>query len=131
MQRNLRLAYTQDIRSFLGFGNFYQQFIKSFSHLAHPLNDLLKKDKKFIWSGECRKSFDLPKRCFTEKPVPMVPDHSKPFQIQVNSSLFATGEILIQMDTNGDCHLCAYLSKSLTKEQRNYDTGDRKLLAIV
>jgi RNase H-like domain found in reverse transcriptase len=45
--------------------------------------------------------------------------------------LFATGGILTQMDTNGDRHPCAYLSKSLTKEQRNYDTGDRELLAIV
>ena len=35
------------------------------------------------------------------------------------------------MDTNRDCHLCTYLSKSLTKEQRNYGTGDRELLAIV
>jgi RNase H-like domain found in reverse transcriptase len=61
----------------------------------------------------------------------MMPDHSKPFQIQVDSSLFTTGGILSEMDTNGDRHSCAYLSKSLTKEQRNYDTGDRKLLAIV
>jgi RNase H-like domain found in reverse transcriptase len=57
--------------------------------------------------------------------------HSTPFQIQVDSSLFATRGILTQMDTNGDRHPCAYLSKSLTKEQRNYDTGDRELLAIV
>jgi RNase H-like domain found in reverse transcriptase len=61
----------------------------------------------------------------------MMPNHSKPFQIQVDSSLFATGGILSQMDTNGDRHPCAYLSKSLTKEQRNYDTADRELLAIV
>jgi RNase H-like domain found in reverse transcriptase/Integrase zinc binding domain/Integrase core domain len=61
----------------------------------------------------------------------MMPDHSKPFQIQVDSSLFATGGILSQTDANGDRHPCAYLSKSLTKEQRNYDTGDRELLGIV
>jgi RNase H-like domain found in reverse transcriptase len=60
-----------------------------------------------------------------------MPDHSKPFQIQVDSSLFATGGILTQIDTNGDRHPCAYLSKSLTKEQRNYNTEDRELLAIV
>ena len=60
-----------------------------------------------------------------------MPDHTRPFQIQVDSSLFTTGGILTQMDTNGDHHPCAYLSKSLTKEQRNYDTGDRELLAIV
>jgi RNase H-like domain found in reverse transcriptase len=35
------------------------------------------------------------------------------------------------MDTNGDRHPCTYLPKSLTKKQRNYDTGDRELLAIV
>jgi RNase H-like domain found in reverse transcriptase len=61
----------------------------------------------------------------------MMPDHLKPFQIQVDSSLFATGGILSQMDTNGDRYPCAYLSKRLTKEQRNYDTRDRELLAIV
>jgi RNase H-like domain found in reverse transcriptase len=61
----------------------------------------------------------------------MMPDHSKPFQIQVDSLLFATGGILSQMDTNGDRQPCAYLSKSLMKEQRNYDIGDRELLATV
>jgi RNase H-like domain found in reverse transcriptase len=61
----------------------------------------------------------------------MMPDHLKPFQILVNSLLFATGGILTQIDTNGDRHPCAYLSKSLMKEQRNYDTGDRELLAMV
>jgi RNase H-like domain found in reverse transcriptase len=61
----------------------------------------------------------------------MMPDHLKPFQIQVDSSLFTTGGILSQMDINGDRHSCAYLSKSLIKEQRNYDTGDRELLAII
>ena len=77
------------------------------------------------------KSFDLLKKHFTEEPVLMMPDHTRPFQIQVDSSLFTTGGILTQMDTNGDFHPCAYLSKSLTKEQRNYNTGDRELLAIV
>ena len=122
------MAYTKNsegIRSFLGFGNFYQWFIKNFSHLAQPLNNLLKKDKKFIWSNECQESFDLLKKRFTEEPVLMMLDHTRPFQIQVNSSLFATRGILTQMHTNGDRHPCAYLSKSLTKEQRNYDTGDR------
>jgi RNase H-like domain found in reverse transcriptase len=121
----------KEVRSFLGFGNFYHRFVKGFSHLVHPLNDLLKKDKKFVWSEECQESFDQLKKQFTEEPVLMMPNHLKPFQIQVDSLLFATGGILTQMDTNGDRHPCAYLSKSLTKEQRNYNTGDRELLAII
>ena len=31
-------------RGFLGFGNFYRRFIRHFSEIAKPLNDLLKKD---------------------------------------------------------------------------------------
>ena len=71
----------KEVQSFLGFVDFYWQFIKNFSHLAHPLNDLLKKDKKFIWSKECQESFDLLKKRFTEEPVLMMPDHTKLFQI--------------------------------------------------
>jgi RNase H-like domain found in reverse transcriptase/Reverse transcriptase (RNA-dependent DNA polymerase) len=121
----------KEVQSFLGFRNFYCRFVKGFSHLAHSLNYLLKKDKKFVWSEECQESFDQLKKQFTEESVLMMLDHSKPFQIQVDSSLFATGGILSQIDTNGDRHPCAYLSKSLTKEQRNYDTGNRELLAIL
>jgi Reverse transcriptase (RNA-dependent DNA polymerase) len=43
----------KEVWFFIGFGNFYCHFVKGFSHLAHPLHDLLKKDKKFVWSEEC------------------------------------------------------------------------------
>ena len=35
------------------------------------------------------------------------------------------------MDSNGDRHPCAFISKSMSQTQRNYDTGDRELLAII
>jgi Reverse transcriptase (RNA-dependent DNA polymerase) len=37
----------KQVRGFLGFGNFYQCFIRGFSEVARPLNELLKKDSKF------------------------------------------------------------------------------------
>jgi len=30
----------KEVESFLGFANFYQQFVKNFSHIARPLNEL-------------------------------------------------------------------------------------------
>jgi hypothetical protein len=48
----------KEVPSLIGFGNFYCCFVKGFSHLAHPLHDLLKKNKEFVWSEECQKSFD-------------------------------------------------------------------------
>ena len=35
----------KEVQSFLGFTNFYQQFIQDFSHHAHPLFDLTSKDQ--------------------------------------------------------------------------------------
>ena len=41
----------KNIESFLVFANFYQRFIKNFSHTARPLNEL--KDKKeWTWNKE-------------------------------------------------------------------------------
>jgi Reverse transcriptase (RNA-dependent DNA polymerase) len=48
--------------SFLGFGNFYRKFISHYSELAQPLNDLMKKDKKFKWTTECQEAFDTIKK---------------------------------------------------------------------
>src|SRR5271170_6204780 len=121
----------KEVRSFLGFGNFYRRFIKGFSELAQPLNDLLKKDKKFEWTLNQQHAFETLKKRFTEEPVLIMPDHSKPFQIEVDASKYATGAILTQMDSNGDRHPCAFISKTMSQAQRNYDTGDRELLAIV
>ena len=73
-------------RGFLGFGNFYRCFIRHFSEIAKPLNDLLKKDRKFEWTPDCQKAFEELKKQFTEEPVLTMPDHTKPFQIECDAS---------------------------------------------
>jgi Reverse transcriptase (RNA-dependent DNA polymerase)/RNase H-like domain found in reverse transcriptase len=85
-------------QSFLGFGNFYQKFISHYSKLAWPLNDLMKKDKKFEWTANCQKAFNTMKKQFTEEPVLLMPDQSKPFQIKSDASKMATGAVLTQLD---------------------------------
>jgi Reverse transcriptase (RNA-dependent DNA polymerase)/RNase H-like domain found in reverse transcriptase len=101
-------------RSFLGFGNFYRKFISHCSELARPLNDLTKKDKKFEWTTECQEAFDTMKKRFTEEPVLLMPNQSKPFQIESDASKVATGAVLTQLDSNGDQHPVAFLSKTFS-----------------
>nr|KYP59632.1 Transposon Ty3-I Gag-Pol polyprotein [Cajanus cajan] len=38
-----------DIKSFHGLASFYRRFVPNFSTLASPLNELVKKNMKFIW----------------------------------------------------------------------------------
>ena len=51
----------QELRSFLGLINYYGKFIQNAGTILAPLNDLLRKDAKWIWAAECRKSFELAK----------------------------------------------------------------------
>jgi len=41
----------KEVESFLGFANFYRWFIKNFSHMAKPLNEL-KGKKEWKWGEE-------------------------------------------------------------------------------
>ena len=45
-------------RSFLRFGNFYRRFIRKYSDVAQPMNELLQKDRQFEWTPEAQKAFD-------------------------------------------------------------------------
>ena len=100
----------KQVRAFLGFGNFYWWFIWHFSDLVKPLNDLLKKDQKFEWTIDCQKAFDELKKWFTEEPILIMPDHTRPFQIETDASKYATGAVLTQMDLNGDRHPISFIS---------------------
>ena len=119
------------VRGFLGFGNFYRRFIKHYSNIAKPLNDTTKKDREFVWTADCQKAFDELKQRFTEEPVLLMPDRTKPFQIECDASKYASGAVLTQLDVNGDRHPCAFISKTFSPTERNYDIYDRELLAII
>ena len=121
----------KQVRSFLGFGNYYRQFIHGYGDLMKPLNDLLRKEEKFNWNKEQQETFDELKRKFLEAPVLQMPDPSKPFVVETDASKFASGGILQQQDSNGDWHPCSYISKSFSETERNYEIYDRELLAII
>ena len=121
----------KQVRAFLGFGNFYRRFIRKFSELALPLNNLLKKDTHFDWTPTCQESFNTLKKRFTEEPVLMMPDQSRPFQIESDASKHASGAVLTQMDSNGDRHPVAFMSKTFNDTEKRYEIYDRELLGIV
>ena len=121
----------KDIRSFLGFANYYRRFIGNYSNIARPLIDLTKKEKQWDWSTNCQTAFNRLKEEFAKEPVLTLPDLDKPFAIATDASKDASGGILLQADSNGEWHPCSYLSQSFSPAERNYDIYDRELLAVI
>ena len=60
-----------------------------------------------------------------------MPDHTKPFQIKCDASKYASGAVLTQLDSNRDWHPCAFISKTFSPTERNYEIYDWELLAII
>ena len=58
----------KEVESFLEFTNFYRQFIKNFSHMAKPLNEL-KGKKEWKWGEEQQKAFEELKEKITSQLV--------------------------------------------------------------
>ena len=60
-----------------------------------------------------------------------MPDQTKPFQIECDASKYASGAVLTQLDGNGERHPCAFISKTFSPTERNYEIYDRELLSVI
>ncbi|KAK3105624.1 hypothetical protein FSP39_002098 [Pinctada imbricata] len=121
----------KQVRSFLGMANYYRRFIPNFAKIASPLYDLLKKDKAFQWTDECQQSFEKLKSALLSAPILSYPDPVRNFVLTCDASNLAIGFYLSQMSTSNQEHVIAYGGKALSKEERNYTTSEKELLAVV
>src|ERR1700733_1281847 len=122
----------KEVQSFLGFTNFYRRFIANFSHHARPLFNLTKKEVAFTWGEEERSAFDTLKGMVTSAPVLILSQTDRPFRIEADGSGVATGAVLSQVSPEDEkWHPVAFLSKSLSEVERNYEIHDLEMLAII
>src|SRR3979490_2927597 len=68
-----------EVKSFLGFINFYRRFIEDFSHIAKPLNLLTKANTQWSWmpNGPKQEAFDKLKQLVMSTPILVLPDQPK------------------------------------------------------
>ena len=122
----------KEVQSFVGFTNFYCWFISNFSHHTHALFDLTKKDVRFAW-GNCKQdTFDRLKELVTLAPVLALPDSECPYRMEADGSRVTMGAVLSQLSPEDDkWHPVAFLSKSLSAVECNYEIHDMEMLVIV
>ena len=117
----------KEVQSFLGFTNFYRRFIEGFSHIAQPLFDLTKGDSVFKWLSKEKLAFDTLKDKITSAPILTLPDNSRPYHVEADSSDFTTGAVLSQQNLEDKkWHPVAFLSKSLSPVERNYEIHNKE-----
>jgi hypothetical protein len=104
----------------------------NFSHHARPLFDLTKNNVKFVWGIREQEAFANMKTAITTAPVLVLPNHEQPYRIEADGSGFATGAVLSQLSSEDNkWHPVAFLSKSLSEVEKNYQIYDTEMLAII
>jgi hypothetical protein len=124
------LKTVSEVCSTLGLLNYHCTFVPGFSHIVKPLTKLLKKNTRFLWTERCTKVLDRIIDVLTSASVLTHPDPDKPFELEVDASNYATGAILFQRDERGKPKPLGFHSKTLSKEEMNYDIYNKELTAV-
>ncbi|QRW16907.1 Retrotransposable element Tf2 protein [Rhizoctonia solani] len=121
----------KQVQAFLGFVNYLWQFIPNFSSVACPLHNLTKKETLWLWGMPEEQAFQELKALVTKAPVLIHSNPDLPYYLETDASGVAMGAILSQRGSNNRLHPIAYMSKSFSGAEANYDTHNKELLAII
>ena len=106
-------------RSFAEVANFLSMFCWELQKLLKPICDLTRKRKPFYWGKEQQDSFEEIKHRPLKPPVLHMPNRTGRFHLYSDTSKFATGSTLYQIQ-NGKPKLIAYASKRLPEAAKSY-----------
>ena len=120
----------KNIQSFLGFANFYCQFIFNYSDIVILLTCLIWKNIPWKFNSFYHDAFNSLKKAFTSTPIltHWIPDAQ--LIVETDASDYALAAILSIVNDNNEVYLVAFHSCTFTAAELNYDTHDKNLLAI-
>ena len=128
-------TYTE-IWHFTSMTGFFQWFIKGYSKIAKPLNDLLEgeasklKNEELELTPEALQAFeDLKKKCMTA-PVLVFANFKKPFRLKTDASGEGLGDVLLQESDDRHYHPVAFASQELKGGEPKYHSSKLEFLAL-
>ncbi|KAJ8007789.1 hypothetical protein DPEC_G00097840 [Dallia pectoralis] len=141
----------KELRTFLGFCGYYRRFIKDYSKIVKPLNELtagyppLRKhtettvnSEKYYnpkdlfgdrWTSACQASFDTIIGKLTTAPILGFADPKLPYILHTDASTSGLGAALYQ-EQQGQKRVVAYASRGLSKCESRYPAHKLEFLAL-
>ena len=104
-------------------------FCPELQKLLKPIYDLTRKGKPFNWGNEQQDSFEEIKYRLIKLPVSYMPNTTGRFHLYSDTSKFATGSALYQIQ-NGKFKLTAHVSKRLPEAAKSYSITELELCGL-
>jgi len=121
----------KDVQKFLGLANYYRRSVKDFTEIARPMHRLVQKQEKWNWGAEQEEAFRRLKEIFMLEPVLAAPDLDKEMRVEADASDYATGGVLSMKCGDERWRPVAYISKSLSDTEKNYEIHNKEMLAVI
>jgi hypothetical protein len=109
----------------MGLYTYYRKFVKGFSQLCTPLNDLTK-NGSFKWNDEAQATMEKMKEVMSTDLVLTLPDFGIPFTLECDALGEGIGAVLMH-----NRHPLSYESRRLRGPELLYNIYDKEMLAIM
>lgn len=141
----------KELRTFLGFCGYYRRFVKDYSKIVKPLNELtagyppLRKHTKITgspekyhnpkdlfgdrWTPACQAAFNTIIEKLTTAPILGFADPKLPYILHTDASTSGLGAALYQ-EQQGQKRVVAYASRGLSKCESRYPAHKLEFLAL-
>ena len=133
--KSARAPRTQsEVRSFLGMCNVYRRFVVNFSHIAEPLNALLRAGQPANianWGPEHEESFRTLIDTICSPPILQLPRANVGFSVDTDSSDYQVGCALFQETGEDGRKPIGFWSRTLQGTERSYSASEKECLAVV
>ena len=116
-------------KSFAGMVNFVSIFCPDLQKLLKPIYDLTRKGRQFVWGKEQQDAFEEIKHRLQKPPVLHMQDKIGRFQLYSDTSKYATGSALYQIQ-NGKLKLIACASKRLPEAAHSYSITELEMCGL-
>ena len=103
-----------------------RRFVRDFSNIVVPLNELTKKGVPFSWGPMQDEAFMILKDKLTHVPLLQLPNFTKMFELECDASGIGLGGVLLE-----EGKPVAYFNEKLSGSNLNYSTYDKELYALV
>ena len=120
-----------ELKSYLGLLTYYSKFLPNLSTTLAPLYTLLQKDYPWRWTGEEEKAFITSKELLTSESLLVHFDPKLKLILASDASAYDIGVVLAHCLPDGSEKPIGYVSRSLSKAERNYSQLEKEGLACI